>query len=83
MTLHAYPERRWYHRTHTLARVRIGRVELAWEFKLPDCWLGVYWHRLPGRMDVWLCVIPCLPVHAAWSIWHSRPSPAAHAEGGA
>jgi hypothetical protein len=34
------------------------------EFKLADFWVGLFWRRsLYEVEDVWLCVIPCFPVH--------------------
>jgi hypothetical protein len=41
--------------------------KLRIEWKPQDCWLGVFWKRsriLHGeQFDVWVCVIPMLPVH--------------------
>lgn len=35
------------------------------EFKIQDLWIGVYWsgHETLGRFDIWICVIPCFPIH--------------------
>ena len=43
------------------------------EFKLHDMWIGAYWRRSRcGRFtDVWLCLVPCLPIH----IMHAKPAP--------
>lgn len=35
------------------------RIERKWQ----DCWIGVYWARSDDRLDVWVCLIPCFPVH--------------------
>jgi hypothetical protein len=50
----------------------IGR-RLKWhiEWKKPDLWIGVFWRDHPGEMygttflyarEVWVCVLPCLPL---------------------
>ena len=44
--------RRWF--------VRIER-------KPQDCWIGVFWKRgYPWAFDMWICVLPMLPVHLGW-----------------
>lgn len=51
-----------------------GRWILRLEFQPRDVWFGAYWERRPhvspevderlhGRIDVWVCVIPMLPLH--------------------
>lgn len=45
------------------------RLELKWE----DLWVGVFWKRTKPRgsevwprskdLDVWICILPCLPLH--------------------
>lgn len=45
------------------------------KFEPRDLWIGVYWnvtHRdlLPSplwwRIDVYICLVPCLPIHFRW-----------------
>lgn len=46
------------------------------EFKPQDCWIGVFWKRgryhnsatgeVGSMTDVWICVLPLLPVHIRW-----------------
>lgn len=42
------------------------------EFKLADMWIGAFWKvaGLPSgfirRYDVWVCLLPCLPLHIWW-----------------
>lgn len=46
--------------------------QIQLEFKLQDFWVGAYWKketyshpkkRNMTRLDVWVCLIPCLPIH--------------------
>jgi hypothetical protein len=38
-------------------------LELQWK---PQDWLiGVSWENQPYRIDIWICIIPCLPIHYA------------------
>jgi hypothetical protein len=39
------------------------------EFKLADFWVGVFWKTVGHCLDVWICVVPCLPLHLCF-IWH-------------
>lgn len=46
-------------------------MKVRLEFKKEDLWVGVYWRGVPWadaywRYDIWLCVLPCLPVHVTW-----------------
>lgn len=46
-------------------------MKVQLEFKLEDFWVGVFWRRRRGweecmggdRLDVWICLVPCLPIH--------------------
>lgn len=46
-------------------------MRAKFEFKLEDLWIGAYWERkwlatMPHtteRWDVWICFIPCFPLH--------------------
>lgn len=50
-------------------------MRISLKFELRDLWIGVYWsvahkHELPGgidrRIDVYICLLPCLPIHIRW-----------------
>ena len=45
---------------------------LQLEWKPQDLWIGVYWKNTPERLDVWVCVVPCLPLHYASPIDESN-----------
>jgi len=42
------------------------------EFKLQDFWVGVFWKTSPmpprgwSKVDLWICFVPCLPIHFEW-----------------
>lgn len=46
------------------------------EFKPQDLWVGVYWRVSKGvvdykewtyrNYDVWVCLLPTLPIHISW-----------------
>jgi len=33
------------------------------EVKLQDFWIGIYWDNRPNGIDIWICIIPCFPIH--------------------
>lgn len=35
------------------------RVERKWE----DAWIGVFWQRKLGYLHVYICIVPCFPIH--------------------
>jgi len=48
---------------------------IKWGFVPQDCWIGVYWKKDPyalapnyGRFDLWICLIPCLPIKITFLI---------------
>ena len=43
---------------------RLGFVRL--EFKLPDMWVGWFWRNSSYQCDLWICLLPCLPLHICW-----------------
>lgn len=40
-----------------------GAVSWRFEYKLQDFWIGVYWEREDRYKHIYLCLIPCLPLH--------------------
>lgn len=48
----------------TLAHWQItNRHRLSFEFKLADLWLGAFYARKGDTLHVWVCILPCLPLH--------------------
>lgn len=39
------------------------RLQLEW--KPQDFWIGAYWENTRERIDIWICLLPCLPIHYA------------------
>lgn len=61
---------------------RLGRFEVRLERKWQDIWIGAFWksswfvdgREAARRVDVWLCVVPCFPIHIAWAgPWEDNP----------
>ena len=55
----------------------IGKWRVRIEFKLQDLWIGAFWKSTWGEpyrdrryfkesFDLWICLIPCLPIHFNW-----------------
>lgn len=48
-------------------KTRHGFWMLDLEVKLPDCWVGAFWRTFRDdgvcELDVWVCLLPCLPLH--------------------
>lgn len=51
--------------TRLLTReVEIGsRWRFQLEFKSADAWVGAYWVNHGGFWDLWVCLLPFLPLH--------------------
>lgn len=47
----------------TLASTRGRRWTLALEWKAADLWIGAFWDRRGPLLNLWICLLPCLPVH--------------------
>jgi hypothetical protein len=45
-----------------------GRFMWRLEFKVQDLWIGAFWNngRDDDLVDLWICVLPCLPIHLGW-----------------
>jgi hypothetical protein len=63
-------------------------LKMRIEFKLADLWVGAFWKRAleecvetegdeavmvtAPRVDVWICLVPMLPLHIVWRGRESR-----------
>ena len=39
------------------------------EWKPQDLWIGAFWKQQGHCVDLWLCILPCVPLHISWW-WH-------------
>ena len=46
------------------------RVRVEW--KIQDAWIGVFWKSVGGCVDLWICLLPCIPIHIFWSSTDDR-----------
>lgn len=59
--------------TYTLAKGHWDdKWALALEFKLADFWIGAFWQRKERHFDLWLCLLPCLPIHLSVKLKDKR-----------
>lgn len=35
------------------------------EWKPVDLWVGAFWKTTPWRFDLWVCLLPMLPLHVS------------------
>ena len=47
---------------------KMRRLQLEW--KPQDLWVGVYYTNSAYQFDVWICLLPCLPIH--WAHVHKQ-----------
>ena len=66
------------HWVHIKTGARLN-FTLSLEFKAADLWIGAYWtHRRDfpmtrwSRTDVWVCILPTLPIHLVLYLPHRR-----------
>jgi len=48
-------------------------MKIKFEFKIRDMWIGIYWtygtivlvyeRKSYVQYDIWLCLVPCFPIH--------------------
>lgn len=43
--------------------IRGTYVLIRWLVEPRDLWIGVYWNRYPSALDLFICVLPALPVN--------------------
>lgn len=45
-------------------------LNIRLEFKVQDLWVGAYWnverYGSAAVLHVWVCLLPCLPIHITW-----------------
>lgn len=50
--------------------IKIGNKcwDVRLEFKLQDFWIGVFWKNRSFDGDIWICLLPCVPIHVSWYV---------------
>jgi hypothetical protein len=43
---------------------------IAIRFSPREFWIGLYWQRMGNFVDVWVCLLPMVPIHVSW--WWGR-----------
>jgi hypothetical protein len=38
-------------------------MKARFEVKLADMWIGVFWRRSEHVLHIWICFVPCIPLH--------------------
>jgi len=60
----------------------VNRWHIRFEWKLPDLWIGAFWKTTMAQLpdgpkpiatDVWICFLPCVPLHITY--WHRLAIP--------
>ena len=51
--------------TKVLLRAPVFGYLLQLEWKPQDLWIGAYWVNTKDRIDIWVCLVPCFPIHYA------------------
>lgn len=52
---------------------RRWHLRLQWEPR--DCWIGLYWTRATYSTHVYICLLPCFPLHVWWMTAPEPPYP--------
>lgn len=39
------------------------KINARLEYKLEDFWIGVFWKSSKEGTDIYICFIPCFPLH--------------------
>lgn len=55
----------------TIHRKKLTFQSWKFEWKVQDLWIGAYWKRTGEFWDLWICLIPCMPLHISW--WFGDP----------
>lgn len=42
---------------------------VSWLFEPRDIWVGLYWKRYPQALDLFICIVPFLPIEV-YVEWH-------------
>lgn len=55
----------------TVQTVQGETMQVSIEFKLADCWIGIYWESTNDSYEVttnaYVCIVPCFPINIRWT----------------
>ena len=54
-------------------RLRYRRLSVELIFEPRDLWIGVFWDRLALLVNVYVCIVPMLPLRFVW--WTGKEFP--------
>ena len=40
-------------------------MKITLEYKIQDFWIGLFWQTKAGKLHIYVCLIPCFPIHIA------------------
>ncbi len=55
---------RWENRIRRITVSNKLSISICWEPR--DLWVGVYWTTLLHELEVFICILPCLPLRLRW-----------------
>lgn len=41
------------------------RVDISIKINWHDIWIGLYWNETDNALHIYVCIIPCIPVHVS------------------
>ena len=41
-------------------------MDIKIEWKVQDLWIGAYWENRDYIFHLWICLVPCVPIHIKW-----------------
>jgi len=50
-------------------------MKVRFEFKFADLWIGAYWAHIDSILHVWVCVLPCFPLHIVLPLQGGKQAP--------
>jgi len=55
-----------YHKRSCEISKRRRGWHIGFEFKPRNLCIGAYWKRIGNCVDLWICLMPCVPLHISW-----------------
>ncbi len=42
-------------------------LKMQFQFECRDMWIGMFWRRTKVALHLYICLIPCVPLHVTWA----------------